>query len=175
VPEQASLSPQVPEQVNPSPQVPEQASPSPQVVPDEPGASPPPFQASSTLVEAEDMQMDGQYAAAIDSPFDGVALYANDDSVSFDYTLPAIPGAYRVEVTGASSDRSSATAEVLLDDRALGTLTFRETDAAVEALEFEVSSRSPDVRTLTVNVIGDDDTWDLFIDQIEIILIDSSE
>lgn len=122
------------------------------------------------VFEAEDLELSGQYAASIDAPFSGVALYANGDAVSLEYTFPA-PGSYRVDVTAASSDESTATVELLLDTRSVGELMFRGTDAEAKSVEFAIRTASP--RTLTFSAINDDNTWDLFIDKIEITPIDA--
>ncbi len=129
-----------------------------------------PAQTTATVFQAEDEEIDGQYAEIVSSPFDGVALYANGDSISIEYDFSSEPGSYRADITGASSNNLSATGELRLDTRSVGRFAFRGTDSAVESVEFSV--QTPGTRTLTLTATNDNNTWDLFIDQIEITPVD---
>jgi arabinoxylan arabinofuranohydrolase len=126
----------------------------------------------STMFQAETLEIGGQYAESVSSPFSGVALYADGDSVSVEHTFPVVPGTYRVDVTGASSNAFPATAEVLLGTRSLGDLEFRGMASSVQTLEFSIRAE-PTTRTLNLTAINDNNTWDLFIDEIELTLISS--
>lgn len=144
-------------------------------MPPSPPATPSVPTRSSTLVEAEDLELAGQYAGTITMPFNGVALYANGDSVSFEHTFPELPGTYRIDVTGASSNQRVATAELQLGTRSLGDLAFRSATSSVQTLEFSILAATPATRTLRLLAINDDDTWDLFIDKIELTFIGPAE
>lgn len=139
--------------------------------PSTPAAGQPP-PGMSTMFQAESLELSGQYADSISSPFSGVALYANGDSVSIEHTFPVVPGTYRVDVTGASSNNLAATAELLLGNRSLGNLAFRGTSSSVQTVEFSIHA-SPTTRTLNLRAINDNDSWDLFIDEIELTFVSS--
>jgi hypothetical protein len=128
---------------------------------------------TSTIFQVEDMEIGGQYAESISAPFEGVALYADGDSVTLEHTFPALPGSYRADVTGASSNNRAATAELRLGERSLGNVTFRGTASSVQTIEFEVRAATPATRTLTLTAINDNNTWDLFVDQIELTLVEA--
>lgn len=125
----------------------------------------------STTFEAENLEIGGQYADGVSSPFSGVALYANGDSVTLEHTFSELPGDYRIDVTGASSNSLVATADVQLGTRSLGTLAFRGTSSSVQTLEFSILASTPATRSLTLAAINDNDSWDLFVDKIELTFI----
>jgi len=129
-----------------------------------------PSQETSTVFQVESMEIGGQYAESISMPFSGVALYANGDSVSIEHTFPAVPGTYRVDVTGASSNNAVATAELLLGMRSVGDVSFRGRMSSTQSVEFSIRT-TPATRTLTLSAINDNNTWDLFVDEIELTLI----
>jgi hypothetical protein len=126
--------------------------------------------ATSTVFEAEDQELDGQYVETVTTPFSGVALYATGDSISFEHEF-SVPGAYRADLTGASSNTLSATGELRLDTRSAGRFAFQGTTTSVQSIDFSVQTAGDEPRTLTVTATNDNNTWDLFIDQIEITFV----
>ena len=131
------------------------------------GASTPPA-LSLAVLQAETMDRAGPYSATVSAPFQGVGLYANDDAVSFSFTFPSIPGVYRVDATGASSSPSTARVELLLDGASQEILGFSGTDVQVAAAELTLVAGAPETQTLTLRATGDDGSWDVYIDHVEV-------
>src|SRR5699024_10813078 len=63
------------------------------------GGTPP---GNGTVIQAESMTIGGQYANTISSPFNGVALYANDDHVKFNHNFSS--GSSSFSLRGASDN-----------------------------------------------------------------------
>ena len=120
------------------------------------------------VFEAEAMAKAGPYSANVTSPFQGVGLYANDDAVSFSFTFPSIPGVYRIEATGASSSTSTARVELLLNTDSRAIFGFSGTALQVEAAELSLRVGAAETQTLTLRATGDDGSWDVYIDHVEI-------
>lgn len=115
--------------------------------------------------EAEGMTMSGAYTGIIESPFNGVALYSNDDSIQRDLSLRNVPGVFSVGVVGASNNSSTARVSIYLDDRALGAMSFTGTAASRQSLDFKVESSQTDY-TLSLVMEADDGSNDVFIDSV---------
>ncbi len=129
---------------------------------------------SPLVLQAEDGTFSGEYADSITSPFGGVALYADDDAVNFRVEFPIVPGEYRIDIAGASSDSATATANVLLESEMIGTLSFGSTSRSVQSIDVDVLRGSLSTQTLSIVAVGDDGSWDLFIDQVEVTLLDGA-
>ena len=122
-------------------------------------------------LEAEDVEVGGEYADTVTDPFPGVGLYANDDYVRFEYTYPTIPGSYRLNITGASSSADTATAELLRESAPLEILEFSGTTSSTASVDLEVAQGDPPTQQFTIRVVNDDGSWDLFIDHVEFELV----
>jgi endo-1,4-beta-D-glucanase Y len=120
------------------------------------------------LFEAEAMERAGPYAASISSPLPGVGLYANEDAVSFSVTFPNIPGVYRIEARGASSSTTTARLELLLNTASRAILSFPGRGPQVAAAQLTVAAGAPQTQTLTLRAIGDDGSWDAYLDHVEL-------
>src|SRR5690606_18907988 len=101
-------------------------------------------------------------------------LYADDDAVNFRIEFPVVPGEYRINIAGASSESAAATANVLLESETIGALSFSATSRSVQSIDVEVLRGSPSTQTLSIVADGDDGSWDLFIDQVEIVWLDGA-
>ena len=126
---------------------------------------------SLVLLEAEDTSLAGPHAGVVEQPFSGVGLYANDDGVSFAVTFPSIPGVYSIRVVGASSSTSTAKAEVLLDERSKGILGFTGTERQVQSADVTLKDGEIRTQTVALTATGDDGSWDLFIDSVEVLYL----
>ncbi len=122
-------------------------------------------------IEAEASTISGPHAAAIETPFPGVGLYANDDAFSFEFTFPNIPGIYQVLVTGASSSENNASAELLFDQTGRGILGFAGTEPSSVGIDITLKAGEPATQTITLRAVGDDGSWDLFIDNVEVLYL----
>jgi endo-1,4-beta-D-glucanase Y len=132
------------------------------------GGASSPAPTSLGILEAESMDRAGPYAAAVTTPFQGVGLYADDDAVRFSFTFPSIPGLYRIEATGASSSASTARLELLLDDVSEAVLDFPGASIQIAAAELTLLEGTPATQTVTLRATGDDGSWDVYIDRVEV-------
>jgi len=119
---------------------------------------------STVTVQAESMTKAGKYTGNISSPFQGVALYANDDKISTSQNLAS--GSRTITVRGASNNSSSAQIKVMVGGSQVGTISFSGTSAASKTITFNNSSAGS--KTIELVCINDNNTWDVFIDYIEI-------
>jgi endo-1,4-beta-D-glucanase Y len=122
---------------------------------------------SLARIEAENMTVAGPYAGVVSDPLAGVGLYGGEDAVSFVFTFPTIPGLYRFEVTGASSSAATARAELLLDAASRASFSFAGVEPGVQAADFVIASGAPE-QNVTLRAVGDDGSWDLYIDRVEV-------
>ncbi|MGN1264100.1 MAG: hypothetical protein ACI4TW_08675, partial [Prevotella sp.] len=59
-------------------------------------------------IEAEDMTPDGPYAGPTDSPFSGMAFYANGDCAEKTCSFPTGSGKWQASITGCSNNGNAA-------------------------------------------------------------------
>ncbi|WP_062323915.1 MULTISPECIES: glycoside hydrolase family 11 protein [Halolactibacillus] len=119
---------------------------------------------STTKVETEDMTKGGQYTGNISSPFNGVALYANNDSVS--YTQYFANNTHSFSLRGASDNSEMARVDLIIGGQNKGTFYFGGSYPAVYTID-NVSHGTGN-QTIELVVTADDGTWDAFIDYLEI-------
>ena len=127
------------------------------------GETTPPI-GDSTKVEAENMIKSGQYTGNISSPFNGVALYANNDSVK--YTQYFASGTHSFSLRGASDNSNMARVDLKIGGQTKGTFYFGGSYPAVYTLN-NVSHGTGN-QEVELIVTDDDGTWDAFIDYLEI-------
>ncbi|WP_055108598.1 polysaccharide deacetylase family protein [Paenibacillus ihumii] len=132
------------------------------VAPDGGGTTPPPT--TGTKIEAESMTKSGQYTGNISSPFNGVALYANNDSVKF--TQYFATGTHNFSLRGASNNSNMARVDLKIGGQTKGTFYFGGSSPAVYTLN-NVSHGTGN-QEIELVVTADNGTWDAFIDYLEI-------
>lgn len=118
----------------------------------------------ATRVEAETMTKGGQYAGNIDSPFNGVGLYANGDSVK--YTQYFESGTHSFSLRGASNNNNMARVDLLIGGQYKGTFYYGGSYPAVYTID-NVSHGTGN-QEVELIVTSDDGTWDAFIDYLDI-------
>lgn len=128
------------------------------------GGNPPPGGGQPTRVEAESMTKSGPYAGNINNPFNGVALYANNDKVS--YTQYFASGTHNFSLRGASSNNNMARVDLLIGGQYKGTFYYGGPYPAVYTL-YNVSHGTGN-QLIELIVTADNGTWDAFIDYLEI-------
>ncbi|MCT2537859.1 glycoside hydrolase family 11 protein [Aquibacillus koreensis] len=134
------------------------------------GGTPPPSNGgdggsgSSTIVEAEEMTKGGQYTGNITSPFDGVALYGNDDAVK--YTQYFDSGTHSFSLRGASNNSNMARVDLKIGGETKGTFYFGDEYPAVYTID-NVSHGTGN-QEIELVVTADDGNWDAFVDYLEI-------
>ncbi|ADM70106.1 Arabinoxylan arabinofuranohydrolase [Paenibacillus polymyxa E681] len=118
---------------------------------------------TGTRVEAEDMTLGGTYAGKISSPFNGVALYANDDYSA--YTQYFANSTHSISVRGASNNSSTARVDLQIGGTTVGSFYFTGTTPTVQTL--------PNITHVTGNqevrliVTTDNGTWDAYVDYLQ--------
>ncbi|TKH41421.1 xylanase deacetylase [Paenibacillus terrae] len=117
-----------------------------------------------TKMEAENMAKSGQYTTNISSPFSGVALYANNDSLK--YTQYFENGTHNFSLRGASNNSNMARVDLKIGGQTKGTFYFGGSSPAVYTLN-NVSHGTGN-QEIELVVTADDGTWDAYIDYLEI-------
>lgn len=128
------------------------------------GGGTPPDGGSATRVEAETMTKSGQYTGNISSPFNGVALYANNDSVKYNQYFES--GTHSFSLRGASNNDNMARVDLLIGGQYKGTFYYGGSYPAVYTID-NVSHGTGN-QEVELIVTADDGTWDAFIDYLEI-------
>ena len=115
-------------------------------------------------IQIEDLNIGGPYAGAIDTPFNGVAFYGNGDKAEGTVNLSTLPGLYRVEIAGASSNNNEARIDLMLAGNSLGSFGFSGTSTSTSTKEVTISGANP--ITLALELTTDNGSNDTFLDQI---------
>ncbi|WP_127534406.1 glycoside hydrolase family 11 protein [Paenibacillus kobensis] len=115
-------------------------------------------------VEAESMTKSGQYTGNISSPFNGVALYANNDSVKF--TQNFTTGTHSFSLRGASNNSNMARVDLKIGGVTKGTFYYGGSYPAVYTIN-NVSTGTGNQQVELV-VTADNGQWDAFLDYLEI-------
>ncbi|MDQ0050608.1 arabinoxylan arabinofuranohydrolase [Paenibacillus polymyxa] len=118
---------------------------------------------TGTRVEAEDMTLGGTYAGKISSPFNGVALYANDDYSA--YTQYFANSTHSISVRGASNNSSTARVDLQIGGTTVGSFYFTGTTPTVQTLSNIIHvTGNQEVRLI---VTTDNGTWDAYVDYLQ--------
>lgn len=120
---------------------------------------------STTKMEAENMTLSGTYAGKISSPFDGVALYANNDAATYNQYFAF--GTHTFSLRGASNNSSTARVDLKIGGTTVGSFYFTGTTPTVQTLSNVTHPTGAVDVTLTVTT--DNGTWDAYIDYLEYI------
>lgn len=118
----------------------------------------------TTRVECESMNISGPYAGRISSPFNGVALYANNDKVS--YTQYFASGTHSFSLRGCSNNSNMARVDLRIGGQYKGTFYYGGSYPAVYTIN-NVSHGTGN-QTIELIVTADNGQWDAFIDYLEI-------
>ena len=119
---------------------------------------------TTVKVEAESMTKSGQYTGNISSPFNGVALYANNDSVKF--TQNFATGTHNFSLRGASNNANMARVDLRIGGVTKGTFYYGGNSPAVYTLN-NVGTGTGN-QQIELIVTADNGTWDAYLDYLEI-------
>ena len=110
--------------------------------------------------ECESMTVTGQYAGTISSPFSGVALYANNESVS--YTQYFGSSTHDFTLRGASNGSNMAKVDLVIGGETKGTFYYGDSNTA----EYTISNVSHGTGNQEIKLVvtADDGNWDAFVD-----------
>lgn len=116
------------------------------------------------MKQCEDMQKSGQYTGNINSPFGGVALYANNDAVS--YTQYFASGTHDFTLRGASNGGNMARVDLVIGNQTKGTFYFGDQYPA----EYTIRNVSHGTGNQTVKLVvtADNGQWDAYLDYLSI-------
>ena len=117
-----------------------------------------------TVVECETMTISGQYAGKVSSPFSGVALYANNESVSYNQYFGS--GSHDFTLRGASNNSNMAKVDLVIGNSTVGTFYFGDSYPA----EYTIKNVSHGTGNQTIKLVvtADDGNWDALIDKLTI-------
>lgn len=107
------------------------------------------------------------YSTIIDTPFTGVAAFANGDGVEINTLVSGVPGKFRLDTRGASSANNSASIAVYLGDKKIGSSQFTGADASVHSIDFTLE-HVPSNPSLTFKLETDNGSNDTYIDWYEL-------
>lgn len=130
------------------------------------GTEPPMFDPQT--IEAESATISGPYASMVTSPFSGVGLFGNDDTVTTNVTFPQVPGTYVITITGASSSTTAAVGQVRVGTGTTTTVSFTGTTPQERTVMVTLQAGQPATQAISIVITNDDGTWDLFVDKFEI-------
>jgi hypothetical protein len=123
-----------------------------------------PGTAQGTRVECENMTLSGQYAGKVSSPFNGVALYANNETVS--YTQYFEGSTHDFTLTGASNNSKMARVDLIIGGQTKGTFYFGDSNIANYTIP-NVSHGTGNQK-IELKVTADDGSWDALLDKLTI-------
>lgn len=117
-------------------------------------------------LEAEKMTLGGKYAKKCSSPFQGVALYANDDNATGVVSLTNGSGVYNIKVRGASNNGTAAGVALYVGGKKMADMSFSGTAPSVQQVQTKLylDASSVDVK---LNLENDNGSNDTYIDKIE--------
>lgn len=113
-------------------------------------------------VECESMTITGQYAGTISSPFNGVALYANNESCK--YTQYFSNSTHSFTLRGCSNNSNMAKVDLLIGGQKKGTFYYGDQYPA----EYTIENVSHGTGNQEIQLIisSDDGSWDAYIDYL---------
>ncbi len=119
---------------------------------------------SDNVTQCESMTITGQYAGKISSPFSGVALYANNESVK--YTQYFASGTHSFTLRGASNNAKMAKVDLKIGGQSKGTFYFGGSYPA----EYTIQNVSHGTGNQQIELVvtADDGQWDAYVDYLRI-------
>ena len=115
-------------------------------------------------MQCEEMTKGGQYTGNINSPFGGVALYGNNDKVS--YTQYFANGTHDFTLRGCSNNDNMARVDLKIGGETKGTFYYGGSYPAEYTIK-NVSHKTGN-QTVELVVTADDGQWDAYIDYLKI-------
>ncbi len=114
--------------------------------------------------ECENMTISGQYAGKISSPFSGVALYANNDKVSFTQNFTSSTNDFTLR--GCSNNDNMARVDLVIGGQTKGTFYYGDANTA----EYTIKNVSHGTGNQKIELVvtADDGQWDAYIDALMI-------
>ena len=126
------------------------------------GTTAPDATVNTNMVQCEEMTKSGKYTGNVNNPFDGVALYANDDAVSFNQYFAY--DTHDFTLRGASNCGKMARVDLVIGNQTKGTFYFGDEYPA----EYTIKgvSHGTGNQTIKLVVTADDGQWDAYLDYL---------
>lgn len=119
---------------------------------------------TGTIVQCEDMTLDGPYAGKISLPFSGVALYANNDLCKYNQYFAYATHSFLLRA--CSNNSNTAIVDLKIGGQTKGTFYLSGSTPTVYTLNnINHGTGSQEIQLV---VRGDNGTWDAFVDYLEI-------
>ncbi|WP_049946050.1 endo-1,4-beta-xylanase [Butyrivibrio sp. WCD2001] len=119
-------------------------------------------QTNNNKVECENMTKSGQYTGTISSPFSGVALYGNNDTVSFDQYFAY--DTHNFTLRGCSNNSNMAKVVLKIGGETKGTFYYGDEYPAEYTIENVTHATG--ATTVELTITSDDGTWDAYLDYL---------
>ena len=119
--------------------------------------------AQTNQVQCESMTKSGQYTGNTNNPFNGVALYANNDKVSFSQYFAY--DTHNFTLRGASNNSKTAKVDLVINGQTVGTFSFGNNNPTEYTIQ-NVKHATGQV-TIELVVTTDDGSWDAYIDYLK--------
>jgi hypothetical protein len=116
------------------------------------------------IVQCEDMYKTGQYTGNINSPFNGVALYANNDAIRFTHNFTS--GTNSFSLRGCSNNQNMARVDLRIGGEYKGTFYYGGSYPAVYTIN-NVNHKTGN-QVVELIVTSDNGSWDAFLDYLQI-------
>nr|7AY3_A Chain A, Endo-1,4-beta-xylanase [uncultured bacterium] len=119
---------------------------------------------NETIVQCESMTKGGQYTGNINNPFGGVALYGNNDKVS--YTQYFASGTHDFTLRGCSNNDNMARVDLKIGGETKGTFYYGGSSPA----EYTIKNVNHGTGNQTIELVvtADNGQWDANIDYLKI-------
>lgn len=117
-------------------------------------------------LEAETMTFGGTYAKKCSSPFEGVALYSNNDYATGKVSLAKGSGVYNIKVRGASNNGTAAGVALYVDGKKMADMSFSGTAPTEQQVQRKLYLNASSVE-VKLNLENDNGSNDTYIDKIE--------
>ena len=115
-------------------------------------------------IQCENMTLDGRYAGKINSPFSGVALYANNDAVSYNQYFGY--GTHNFTLRACSNNNNMARIDLYIGGDYKG--TFYYGDGYPASYTIKNVSHGLGNQEVKLVVTADDGSWDGYLDYLQI-------
>jgi len=122
---------------------------------------------STSRFETENMTKGGPYAGVSTSPFQGVTLYGNGDFVQTNSTFSSVPGAYAINIRGASNGSNAAGVSIYVGSQRVGTASFTSATPTTQTVSFSLTT-VPNPSVIKLILENDNGSSDTLLDYIEV-------
>ncbi|NLL05081.1 MAG: carbohydrate-binding protein, partial [Clostridiaceae bacterium] len=116
------------------------------------------------IIQSENMLKSGQYTGNINSPFNGVALYANNDSIKLTHNFASNTSSFSLR--GCSNNNNMARVDLRIGGEYKGSFYYGGSYPAVYTINNVSHGTGNQVVELIVTT--DNGTWDAFLDYLQI-------